>query len=148
MGYPAKVPNYEVYKRDVASIFPDGDLRSGYDRMINHISLLKADDGSPLTYDYLLSKFKACHAQWKFRYASKEAKGYLSKEAAAERYTFDEFIDKEIYNREFVVNTGSDERSRYIFGNFSFKYLREQLIIFKEPFKNAGEKHKTKKGAV
>lgn len=139
MGYPTKVPGYEVYKRDVTAIFADGDLRSGYDRMINHISLMKSDDGSPLTYDYLMGKFKACHAQWKVRYAAKEVKGYLSKEAASERYTFDDFIDKEIYNREFVLSTGGDERSRYIFGNFSFRYLKSQLDLFKSTFKDGGK---------
>ena len=133
---PSKTPGYETFKEDIMAIFPDGDLKKGYERMCNHISLFKNENGLPLDYPFILDKFKACHAQWKFRYGAGEAKGFLSREAALDRYTFDDFIDKEIYQREFVIDTGSSDRSKYLFGGFSISYLKHQLDLFLKTFKH------------
>lgn len=136
MNKLSQIPDYDSFRQQAMAIFPDGDLKKGYERMCNHISLFKDEKGEPLTYDFILEKFKACHEQWKFRYASKEAKGYLSAQADTQRYCFDAFIDQKIYNQEFVIAVGNSERKRYLFGDFCPEYLQQQLTIFLKSFQN------------
>jgi hypothetical protein len=132
-----KIPLINDFLADVMQIYPDGDLISAYNTLQDHLNMFQKLDGSPLTYEFVIEKFASHHQQWNHRYGSREQR-YLGKEAIAERKTLDDFLNRQMYWQEFIIQSvkGSAEREVYLFGPFDRGLLFEQLEAFKMKFPN------------
>lgn len=104
--------------KDVTAIYPEGDLERGYDLLMEIQSQNKEDSlGNSITYDYILSKFRDFHHSWNLKYGKQLTKGFLSKEAEAERKNIYQFLLQASYLREYQTSLVNVERDKYLFGN-------------------------------
>jgi len=131
------IPTYDVFVTELRRSFPDGDLVKTYNRIKYYIENEQfCADGTPITYRFIMDKYSSHIKQWNKRWKKKEDDGFLSKEASEQRKTLWDFIGMKWYEREFIIVAASSERDKYIFGEFSTKYLIEKLSEFKSQFIN------------
>ena len=137
------VPSFDKMKGDLIKIYPEGDLKETYNRLLFYIGNMMDSKGNPLTYEFLLNKFGQHIKQWNHLYQRKEGAGYLSKDAEKKRKTFYEFLGEGLYENEFSIQKGSLERDAYLFGPFNMAYLEKKLESFNSIFKHVKQDGKT-----
>jgi len=132
------IPTKEQFKADVFPIFPDGDLNSAYNELVRLLEIpdKKDDKGRPLVWSYILMKFKKHHDQWNFLYGQRDQK-YLKDRDRDKRQDIYDFLNKELWVREYEVHKGSAERNNYLFGKLPLNNLMAQLQNFRDGQKKA-----------
>jgi hypothetical protein len=128
------IPSFEDFKIRLLNSNSDGDLNLTYNRLSHYINNISDSQGNPLTYEFIMSKFEAFMNKWKYYYQKQIDQGFTSKDAMHTKKSLYEFLGETMYEQEFIIQKGSIERDRYLFGPFSVVYLKHQLKIFKEIF--------------
>ena len=126
------IPSKEQFKADIFPIYPDGDQVNAYNELARILAIpdKKDDKGRPLTWSYILMKFKKQHDQWQFTYGQKDQK-YLKDKDREKRQDIYDFLNKELWTREYEVHKGSMERNKYLFGSLPINNLVAQLQNFR-----------------
>ncbi len=77
----SEIPSFEDFKRDITTIYGNGDMEATYTRLVYYLEFLP--DNYPtigkLTYEFIIEKYRQFINQWNYLYKRKEQKGYLSK---------------------------------------------------------------------
>ena len=69
------IPTKQQFKADIFPVFPDGDTDNAYNELCRVLGAGKLDDKNrPLTWSYILMKFKKHHDQWNYLYGQKDQK--------------------------------------------------------------------------
>jgi hypothetical protein len=130
-----EIPSFEVFSNEIKKIFPEGDLALTYQRFLWYLEYQDIG-GKPLTWEFLIDKFKQHIDEWNMMYGPKLGTQYFPTKAYALRKNFYDFLGDKFYEREFVTSVGHGERNKYLFGDFTFDYLQTQLEEFKLKFSN------------
>ncbi len=125
----SRIPPFDEFKERLAEIYAEGDLQQSYNRLLWYFEHITFED-KPLTWDFLLMKFKQHIDEWNLLYGPKMGTKYFPTKAYALRKNFYEFLGDNWYEREFVTSVSHTERNRYLFGDFTVGYLKKQLLGF------------------
>jgi len=133
-----KIPPIEKFKEDIVAINSDGDLVKAYNLLLWHLDN-ETEDGIPeirggkkLTYDFIITKYRQHIDQWNYLYQKKLGTKYFRDTRLDEKKNFQDFLQERYYRREFVIQKGSSERNRYIFGQLKIDILKKQLDEFRK----------------
>ena len=129
------VPSFDEFKARLVKIHAEGDLKLSYQRMLWYFENVKIDD-KPLTWEFLLGKFKQHIDQWNLLYGNRIGTNYFPTSSLALRKNFYDFLGAKFYEREFITMAGQSERNNYLFGDFTVDYLKNQLKEFKNTIPN------------
>jgi hypothetical protein len=126
-------PPFQQFKNDVIPIFSDGNLQQAYDQLITLLECGKRDsNGNVVTWGHILKKYTDHINWWNYSFKKTEAAGYLKESNRAKRLEIEEFISREMYNREWRVSKGNLERDTYLFGSLPIDNLKAQLQNFRD----------------
>jgi hypothetical protein len=132
----SNIPSFETFRNEIKAIYPEGDLRRSYERIIWYIDneRICSDGVTPITYRLIMDKFAAHINQWNIKYGARDPK-YVSKEIEEKKKDLYNFIGLKMYEREFQVTNTIQERDKYLFGSFTRSYLKTKLDEFKKTYK-------------
>ena len=134
------IPLFDVFCEKIKKIFPEGDLPLSYKRLLWYLENIEYPDGQPLTWKFLIDKFKQHVDEWNLMYVPKLGTQYFPTKAYALRKSFYDFLGDRFYEREFATSIGHNERNKYLFGDFTIEYLSMELEKFKKRFTGETEK--------
>jgi len=92
------IVSFKQFREDIGDINGDGNLEMAHNKIGWHIDHETDYDGNPITYEYLLSKYREHITAWNKQYADNK---YLSKEEKAKKKTFTDFLTSKWYKRNF-----------------------------------------------
>ena len=134
-----EVPSFDEFNERLSEIYAEGDLKLSYNRMLWYFKHIQFND-KPITWEFLLMKFKQHIDEWNLMYGPKLGTQYFPTKAYALRKSFYDFLGDRFYEREFVTSIGHNERNKYLFGDFTIGYLSMELEEFKKRFTDETEK--------
>jgi hypothetical protein len=126
-----EIPSFGQFRADLMPINPDGDLEKAYTALkIELGSDKKTTKGDPLTWSYIREKYAAHVAKWSEVFGKRD-KQYIATKDLHELKTIQDFLEKSLYNREYVIQKGTASRNSYLFGSLPTYNLMHQLNEFK-----------------
>ena len=136
MEYIEEIPTYQAFRNDILPIFSDGDLEQAHNALVIALGedKIAKNTGKPLTWAYILEQFTAHIRQWDYYFKKSEASGYLSGKDRAKRLEIQTFIEKEAWNKDYVLHKSGHERDNYLFGKLPINNIKAQLEKFREAY--------------
>jgi hypothetical protein len=123
----------ERFNKELFSLNGEGDPEAVYKYLVSQFieKTIKTFDGTPITFDLIVQKYKEYLSWWNVKFGDSDPK-YVAKVDKIK--SIDVFLIKSMYNQSFTIPR--KKRDFYLKGNHTLKYLRERLKVFNSKVTN------------
>jgi len=136
MTYQMMIPTEKQIENELKTIYLDGSMKITYETIKFHIEHVRMHDKTDVTWDIILSSYKDHIDQWNYKWKKKEDAGFLPKQANEERKNLNEFVNEELYNRQWIIVRGDQSRNNYLFPNIPLDEITKQRKAFEKEIKS------------
>ncbi len=128
------IPTQKQIEDALQTIYVDGrmSLKAVHSTVKFFIEHRRMEDGSDITWKTLIDSYKAHIDVWNYKHKKAEDDGYLKAIYREERKNLNQFINGELYNRQWIVVKGNQDRDNYLFPNLPLNETTRQRKIFEE----------------
>ena len=126
------IPDRDQLRADVSAIFIDEDLNYSMclEQLKYHLNPKNPGNIPDLTYELVLSRYRAHISLWTKRYGKKAESGFIQKADAMKRKNFLNFLGLKMYTIDFDAQSESPTRDLYLFGDIATEFLTKQRKAF------------------